>query len=314
MKCLYLSSLVIIFGCVAQAQLSIVPQFGIETSKTSVSYNNSSNYSPLGVKLSPHASLRADYKFKQGHGPFIGFATTRSAVEYSFRNPETGKTNYTAERDDKHLRLEGGYSLTTKPIYFNKSGSKNKSSNNSAERSNTKRSCGDFYAASRCGKKSSQATSSSNSGKGSWVSFQPSAGLAYIPTADAAEIETVGQGTATSYEYAAGNWKTAFIAGAGFIFGKNDQQKLIVSINYLKGIGNLQKETLTTTYDAKPTTTTISSNASNWNLRIGIPISFAKKPVAKNEVIKIQEQKEIKKPAEQKKCGGYNISRCRKAT
>jgi hypothetical protein len=136
--------------------------------------------------------------------------------------------------------------------------------------------------------------------------------MAYIPTADAAEIVTQGQGTATSYEYTAGNWKTALIAGAGFIFGKNDQQKLIVSINYLKGIGNLQEETLTTTYDAKPSTTTISSNASNWNLRIGIPISFAKKPVVKKEVIKIQEQREIKKPAEQKKCGGY-MYRCRKA-
>ena len=313
MKCLYLSSLIIIFGCVAQAQLSIVPQFGIETSKTSLSYNNSSNFSPLGVKLSPHASIRADYKFKNGHGPFIGLATTRSAVEYNFTNPETGKTNYTAERDNKQLRLEGGYSFNTKPIYFNKSGSRNKPSNTSAERSNTKRSCGDFYAASRCGKKSSQASSNSSNSKGSWVSIQPSAGVAYIPTADAAEIVAKGQGASSSYEYTAGNWKTAVVAGAGFIFGKNDQQKLIVSINYLRGIGNLQEETLTTTYDAKPTTTTISSNASNWNLRIGIPISFAKKQVVKKEVIKTQESREIKKPAEQKKCGGYNMYRCRKA-
>ena len=320
MKYLYLSSLCIIFSFVAKAQLRIVPQFGIENSKTSLSYNNSSNFSPLGAKLSPHASVRLDYMFKKGHGPFLGLATTRSAVNYTFTNPETGKTNYTASRDNKQLRLEGGYQLSTKPIYFNKSGAKNKSSNISAEKNNVKRSCHDFYTRSNCGSKSYKSSvAKSNNSKGSWVSIQPSAGMAFIPTASAAEIATNSNGNITSYEYTAGNWKTAFIAGTGFAFGKNDQQKFVVSINYLKGIGNLQEKTLTTTTDAKPTTTYISSNASSWNLRVGIPINLTKtkKPAAKKEVIiiqerkVIQEKKEINQPA-QKKCGSY-MYRCRKA-
>lgn len=319
MKYLYLSSLFIIFGCVAKAQLNIVPQWGIETSTTTLSYNNSSGFSPFGVKLSPHASVRLDYKFKKGHGAFLGLATTRSAVNYTFTNPETGKTNYTASRDNKQLRFEAGYQLSTKPVYFNKSGAKNKSGNVSVEKNTTKRTCRDFYTSSRCGSKTyktSEATSKNN--KGSWVSIQPSAGMAFIPTASAAEIVTKTQGNINSYTYKAGNWKTAFIAGTGFAFGKNDQQKFIISINYLKGIGNLQTKSLTTITDAKPTTTYISSNASNWNLRIGIPITLNKKPVARKEVIiirqlpEIKQDAEIRKPDERKKCGGY-MYRYRKA-
>ncbi|MBC7828525.1 MAG: hypothetical protein H7122_12315 [Chitinophagaceae bacterium] len=320
MKYLYLSGLCIILSCVVNAQLRITPQFGIENSKTSLSYNNSSDFSPLGVNLSPHASVRFDYTFKKLHGPFVGLATSRSAVNYSFTDPETGKTNYTASRNNKQLRLEGGYQLSTKPIYFNKAGAKNKASNISTEKSSAKKSCRDFYTRSHCGSKSYKTSEATSNGKGSWVSIQPSAGMAYIPTASAAEIETKSQGNINTYEYSAGNWKTAFIAGAGFVFGKNDQQKLVVSVNYLRGIGNLQEKSLTTTTDAKASTTYISSNASQWNLRVGIPISFAKnkKQAAPKEVIMIrerrviQEKKENTQPKTEKKCGS-SMYRCRKA-
>jgi len=305
------------FGSIVSAQLSIVPQWGIESSKTTLSYNNSPSYSPLGIKLSPHASVRVDYKFKKVHGPFVGLATTRSAVNYTFSNPETGKTNYTAFRDNKQLRLEAGYQVSTKPIYFNKSSSKNKSANISPEKYTSKRSCGESYTRSHCGSKafkttapsSHSAATSKNNNKGSWVSIQPSAGMAFIPTASAAEIATKNNGTINSYEYNAGNWKSAVVAGAGFTFGKNHQEKLVVSINYLRGIGNLQTKNITTTLDSKPTTTYISSTASNWNLRIGIPFSFGKKTAAT-----------MKKPGEvkensgkEKKCGAAAMFRCRKA-
>lgn len=320
MKYLYLSSLFIIFSCITKAQLSIVPQLGIEASKTSLSYNKSSDYSPLGAKLSPQASVRLDYKFKKGHGPFVGLATTQSAVNYTFSNPEIGQTNYTASRDNKTLRLEGGYQFTTKPIYFNKT-AKNKSGNVSSTRSTARRSCGDFYSRSHCGSKAYKTSSASSANsKGSWVSIQPSAGMAFVPTASAAEIATTNEGSMNSYEYSAGNWKTAAMAGVGFVFGKNDQQKLIVSLNYLKGIGNLQTESLTTTTDAKPTTTYISSNASNWNLRVGIPFNLTKtkKPVVQKQVIIIRQRTEVKQPAEvqqhkqERKCGA-SYYRCRKA-
>ena len=318
MKYLYLSSLFLIVGFVSNAQLSVVPQLGIENSKTTVSYNQSSGFAPIGTKLSPQAALRLDYKFKKGHGPFVGFATTRSGVNYTFTNPETGRTNYMASRDNMQLRLEGGYQLTTKPIYFNKSGSKKTNSNASAQKSPSKSGCRDFYITSRCGSKSFQsAAKTATKQKGSWVAFQPSAGMAFVPTGSAAGIATNGQGDLTTYEYTAGNWKTALVAGTGFIFGKNDRQKLVVSINYLRGIGN-QSESMTTTNASKPVTTNISSNSSNWNLRVGVPFSLTKtrKPSTPKEVIIIRQRTEIKQPAAplqqrtEKKCG--SMYRCRK--
>jgi hypothetical protein len=321
MKYLYLSSLCIIFGCVVKAQLSIVPQLGIESSRTTVSYNKSPNFSPLGTKFSPQASVRLDYKFKKGHGPFAGLATTRSAVNYSFSNPETGGTIYTASRDNTTLRIEGGYQVSTKPIYFNKSASKNKSNSVAPKTTSSRKSCRDFYTRSSCGSRSyTNAVAQTPGAKGAWMSIQPSAGMAFVPTASAAEIVAPGSGNINSYEYTAGNWKTAAIAGLGFAFGKGGQQKLLVSINYLKGIGNLQTESITTTPDLKPTTTYISSNASNWNLRVGVPFNLAKtkKPATQKEVIIIRQRTETKQPAEvkqpkqEKKCGAYYF-RCRKA-
>lgn len=322
MKYLYLSSLCLMVGFVVQAQLTIVPQVGIESSKTTVSYNESSSFSPLGTQFSPQANVRLDYKFKKGHGPFVGLGTTRSGVNYSFANPESGNTVYNASRDNKQLRMEGGYQFTTKPIFFNKSGgSKNSSNNSPAATTSTKKSCRDYYMSSRCGSKSySNSVTSSSKNKGSWMAIQPSAGMAFVPTASAAEISTITEGNATSYEYTAGNYKTAAIAGVGFIFGKNDDQKLLVSLNYLKGIGNLQTQTLNTTSQSKPVTTTISSNVSNWNLRVGVPFNLtkSKKPVAPKEVIIIEQRTEIKQPAQvqqpkqEKKCGS-SIYRCRKA-
>ena len=165
--------------------------------------------------------------------------------------------------------------MSTKPIYFNKTAKNN--SKSSAQQNTAKRSCSDYFK-SRCGSKSYQSIAKAPAAnKGSWVSIQPSAGMAFVPGASPANIAANAQGNLTSYEYAAGDYKTALTAGTGFVFGKNDRQKLIVSVNYLRGIGNLDNKTLTTVNESsKPVTTNISSKASNWNLRVGIPIGFTK--------------------------------------
>lgn len=320
MKYLYLSSLFSICGSVAMAQLSIVPQFGIETSKTTVSYNKASNFSPLGLKLSPHASVRLDYRFKKGHGPFVGLATSRSAINYSFANQETGNTNYLASRDDKQLRLEGGYQVSTKRLYLNKGAARNTAAAaaaSSQQKNSASKSCRDFYTRSHCGSKlNKMSETAAKDNKGYWVQIRPSAGMAFVPTASANEIAVKSQNNVTSYEYSAGNWKTAAIAGAGFAFGHNDNERLVISLNYLRGIGNLSTQSLTTVSGSKSTTTHISSTASNWNLRIGVPLNLTKKPPVKSEAIRMQRTEskpaEAKQPRQEKKCGSY-MYRCRKA-
>jgi hypothetical protein len=89
------------------------------------------------------------------------------------------------------------------------------------------------------------------------------------------------------------------LGGVGFEFGKGTQSKYNISLNYLKGLGNLDTKTLTTMSGNKPITTTMKSSSTSWNLRMGIPIHFAKKqPVEKQQVTP-------KTYSPQRKCGEY---------
>ena len=150
------SLLFVAFGYAASAQFTIQPQIGIENFRTSLNYNNLPSFSPLGGKLSPQASVRLDYKFKQGHGPFLGIATSNSVVSFNFSDPETGRNVYKASAADIQLRFEGGYQLTSKRIYFNKTGASSKPANKSVSKSTqsetnyTKHSCGEYSGRSHC--------------------------------------------------------------------------------------------------------------------------------------------------------------------
>ncbi|MBA2562334.1 MAG: hypothetical protein H0V14_05360 [Chitinophagaceae bacterium] len=292
--------LFVIFGYIANAQFTILPQLGFENSRTSIEFNEGSSFSPLAAKLLPQAAIRLDYKFKQAHGPFLGIATSRSIVKINFSDPETGMNSYSASKGNTQLRLEGGYQVSTKPIYFKKSGSANKSSKANYQKNTERKSCGSYMVRKSCGSKMNKATAAKSKDNRSWVRIQPSLGVAYIPSAPSAEINTKSQGTQTSYEYNAGNWKTALISGVGFEFGKNALSKFNVSINYVKGMGNnLDTKSITTVSGNKSTTTTLESDASSWNLRMGIPINLnKKKPVIKQQIIE-------KTYKEEKKCGQY---------
>src|SRR6187549_3008709 len=89
--------------------------------------------------------------------------------------------------------------------------------------------------------------------------------------------------TLTAYEYRAGNWNTAFLTGMGFEFGRNNQRLLNVSINYFSGIGNMDKQTISSESGIKTNYATLESKASGWNMRIGIPFTLAEKKTAKQK-------------------------------
>lgn len=312
MRPVILLCLCVISGNILNAQFTVLPQLGFENSRTSVEFNELSSFAPGCGQLSPQAGVRLDYKFKQLHGPYIGIATSRSIIKFNFSEPATGMDAYTTSRGNTQLRLEGGYQVSTKPIYFKKSRSTNSnlSSKEHSQKSMERKSCGGSMIRSSCGSKAANRTVAAKSNdKGSWVRIQPSLGVAYIPSAPTSEIYTKSQGMQTNYEYNAGNWKTAVTSGVGFEFGNNEKRTFNISINYLKGISNLDAKTINTVSGNKPSNTSLESNASNWNLRMGIPISLTKKkPVVKQQVIE-------KNYKEEKKCGQYRIqykSRCSK--
>ena len=302
----------------AAAQLSITPQVGLENARTTVFYNELTGYVPLSGQLSPQLALRAEYKFKQQHGPFIGVSTSRSIVAYQFDNPESGMKMFNATAGDMQLRLEGGYQFSSKPIYFGKSAAKkspaaspvkatqDKSYNKSySNYYSGKAQCGRGYNKAREDKASAGAAA--NQGKkarekGWYMAIQPMLGAAVIPSVNG-DLQTKTAGASPTYIYNAGNWNTALITGAGFEFGQNVQKKFILTVQYLQGVGNLDKTEIHTMSGAKQTTTILRSDASAWSVRAGIPISLAKKKPAVKQVVIEQPRKTEKKCFEYKKCG-----------
>jgi hypothetical protein len=289
-------------------RFSLLPQAGFESSRTNISYNDLRSFSPLGTTFSPQASLRLTYASKKGHGFFLGGATNRSLVRFSFTDPENGMNNFIASAGDMRVQLEGGYQFNSRQISLNKA--KQSSSKKGVSKSPAKKNCGSYTSRSSSGKNytASNRCSGNNKAKqqvhnktwkgGSWVRMQPLAGLAFTPGAKTGIAAKIQAGQIT-YEYNAGNTNLAFVAGTGFEFGNNHNRLFTVGINYFKGIGNLTRKTLSTQSGTKSVTTVLGSGVSGWNLRVGIPFSLSKKPVVK-------ERKEIK-IREEKKCGEYKI-------
>jgi hypothetical protein len=274
-------------------KLSLTPQVGFENSKTSINYNNLGSFSPLGGELNPQISLRLDYKFKQGFGAYLGVSSSRSVVSYSFSDIENGMSLYSATKANMQLRMEAGYQFTTNPILFNKTKQSSNTSPSKTKSSSGKSSCGSYSSRSNCSKsysfrsnhcqsKNSTARKTENKNKGGWVRLQPSAGIGFIPSPKA-DVVTKTQGGQTIYEYRAGNWNTAFTTGIGFEFGRNKQRLLNVSVNYFSGIGNMGKQTISTVSGTKTNVANLESNASGWNMRIGIPFTLVEKRSAKQK-------------------------------
>jgi hypothetical protein len=271
--------LFVVFGYAANSQrFSLLPQVGFENSKTKIGFNDLGSFSPIGVKFSPQASLRLNYSSKQGHGFFLGVATSRSVVSFSFTDPETGMNNFTATAGNMQLRMEGGYQFNTKPISLKSS--KQPSVNNSTQ----KKSCcaGSSHCCSRNSNKAKE--QSFNKSKNSWVRIQPSIGMGFIP-ATKNDIVAKTQAGQTTYQYNAGNWNTALIAGTAFEFGRGRTRQFTVSVNYFKGLGNMGEKTISSVSGGKAVTTILESASSGWNVKVGIPFTLnaKNKPDRKTE-------------------------------
>lgn len=287
---------IVAFAYAANAQkFTLLPQVGFENSKTRISYNDFRSFSPAGIKFSPQAGLRLNYASKQGHGFFVGVASSRSIVSFSFTDPEAGMNNYTATSGNMQLRLEGGYQFNSKPISLGKSNQSTAKKGSSANETKKGGCCMRNYSSfNRC-------SGGTGKNRNSWVRLQPSVGLGFIPGVKS-DVVTKTQGGQTTYQYNAGNWRTALVTGAGFEFGNGKTRQFTVSINYFKGLGNLNGQTITSTSGAKTVTTTLSSAVSGWNMKVGIPFTLgSSKPAYKH------------KPTQRHNCGQYRIIyRCAK--
>ena len=264
----------------ANSQFTILPQAGFENSNTKISYNNLPYFSPLG-QLQPKFSLRADYKFKNGFGPFAGISTSRSSVSYSFTDPEKGMTEYNATMGNTQAQLQAGLQYTSKPIFFKKKTSTNtKVETTTSNHSYYSSRCSHY---SGCGaKKSSTAEKTKSQNKGWSLRLQPSAGIGFMPS-NVEDLVINPAASQNNYTYNAGNDKTTFLTGMGFEFAKNEKRLFTLSVNYFKGLGN-NATSFTSESAGKTTTTMLNSKLSGWGATLGIPISFTKKTSTNQKV------------------------------
>lgn len=299
--------LFILMSCVANAQFSIQPQIGLESSRTTVKSNEFTSFSPMGMQFAPRLVVRMDYKFKTGHGVFFGLGTSSQAVEFKFTDPQAARTNYTATKKELQLRLEGGYQFSTKPIALGKSGNSNVAGHRCGGGEQHKLvsrppGCGQYSSLGHCSRNSNKPTTAN---KQWYMRIVPSAGLALIPSG-AKRIETETKGGQTTYEYKAG-WNTALIAGTAFEFGSRKQSRFVVSVNYLKSLGN-QEETINTVANGKPIATSLRSNTSGFNVSLGVPINLNKNKSSSQKKESLRSNNQHRCGEYQRRCGQYRIN------
>lgn len=289
--------LFVVSGFAANAQFTLQPQMGVENPLTKITYNNGAYYTPLEAQLAPRLALKLDYKSKTGHGAFVGLATSRSGVDYTFSAPESGMTNYTAAIGNMQVRFEGGYQFNTKPIYFKKQSVSKATAAPTV--SPERKGCGGYAYRSHCGEKYNVAQKPKENQ--SWfVSIQPSIGMAVVPASKGA-VETNVKSGQTTYTYEAGRYTTALITGAGFEFGAAQKRLFTLTINYFKALSD-QSASMTTQVGGKDVVTNFNSKVSGWNASLGIPLSLGKTKQAPKTTT------QVKKTS----CQEYYRMRCRK--
>lgn len=312
----FTGALLLLAGTV-NAQFSLLPQVGFERTNTALQYNNLSSFSPLGGQATFKANLRADYRFKKGHGPFVGIGTSPAVVAVDYTSPSDMVNTFKAAAGALQWRTEAGYQYSSKPIQLKKA----PAAKSTAPTSNVAKSapkavtqpaqrsgnCG-ARTYSHCGAKpKSEVARTEAPAKVAPAKkvetlnlrLQPYAGVAYIPNVK----ESFANNGAAGYRYNAGNWNTAFISGIGFEFGKGSQRLSTLSVHYAKGIGNLQTQSVTTSENGKTSIGTFRSSTSSWGLTLGVPFTLAKKakPVPAQPAVKEVPKKENYK----NKCGSY---------
>jgi hypothetical protein len=292
----------LLLSSTAGAQLTLLPQIGIDNSQTALRYNGGNSFAPLGRQTDPRASLRLDYRLKGGHGPFVGVASSPAPVDFSFTDPLSGATQYRAGSADRQWRLEGGWQYSSKPITFRnrkaEAAAAQRVRTRASEQSAEKNRCGSYrYKSENTQDKVNKAVQQARS-KALNLRVQPFAGAAYVPSVD---DDFTKQNNVNTYK--AGNWNTALLAGTGFEFGRGSQRLFTISVQYLKGMGNLDEKTLVTESDGKTTLTRLQSDMSAWSVGLGLPFTLAKKKAA--TPARTQQTKE------RSKCGDYKESRYR---
>ena len=268
MKPTLLLGCALLAGTAVHAQFSLLPYAGYEQSNNSLRYG--SGFSASDVNENLKAGLRADYRLKGGHSPFLNFTTSPAPVRFRFDRAGSLLNAADAVRNNLQFRMEAGYLYNSKPFQLGKKRTASLRTHETATVTSVRKSsCGSYTYKSRCGSKT-KSIQSVPENKTLNMRLQPALALAYIP----ASTETIEQ-TANGFEYTAGTWKTALVPSMGFAFAKGDKPLFTLTAFYTKALGQ-KEEVALTQIESKTIQTPLQPRTSTWGLTLGLPISFAK--------------------------------------
>ncbi len=276
------------------AQFSLLPQVGFEQSRTTLGY---SSFSQSDITSNLRASLKADFRFKGGHGPFINLGTSPAPVGFAFNNDGSLNKAWKQAQSNLQFRMEAGYQYTSKPIQFKKStaAAKTKTASSSTYHSPQRKNCGGATYRPQCGSKKTTVQQAPVK-KALNMRLQPSLALAYL----SANNQTVQQNT-NGYAYFANAWKTALVPAMGVEFGKGSQRLFTLTLFYTRPL-DIRSENVSSQSGSKPVVTAMNPKASAWGLTFGVPISLSKKPVIQQVVKPVKEERQQIKHYSYKKC------------
>lgn len=258
--------LCLLMASTLQAQFSLLPQIGFDRAKTTLNQNDLYQFSPLGSKTNFKANIKADYRFKGGHGPYIGIGTAPSLIQIEFTDPSTAWKTAKATSGNLQWKLEAGYQYSFKSFAIGK-GSKNKQPAVESPQASRK-SCGTYQYKSSCG---SGKSSPAKAKQATTLSLQPSMGIAFIPSLH----DNIATGN-NHYKYVADHSGLALIPAMGFEFGKGKNRIMTVSVQYAKSLGTQDKGMIQTDNNGKPAFNSFQSSTSAWSLSVGLPFSLKK--------------------------------------
>ncbi len=243
-KLLAIIILVILSHVIINAQsLVLLPNAGVQT--TSSTINGLSPFSSVNKQFQTNATfgLRGYLDNKKGRGLFFGIQYVNSGLKYNYVNGnETGSMT----SNSSFPRLEFGYQLLSKPVYFN----------NMLNNINAKKNSGLFF------------------------QIQPMLGFGYNIFNNNSSNGSIGGGSVELKTYGGGRGNYSLLTGANMYFGKNDKQWFFISVMKNWNFGNNSDVgIIKSQYNGNTFQNNIKSLGSGNAVTIGIPvkINFRKK-------------------------------------
>lgn len=230
-----------------QAQtITLLPSAGLQTTLSTVEGSSPVLSTNRQYQTNFSGSLRAYIDNKKGHGFFIGISTANHGI--SIKTYDNLNSFGKMTSSSTVPRIEFGYQLLTKPIYFNSI------LNNEIEKNSVKFNKGFFF------------------------QLQPMVGLGYNILSNYGGNGSIGGGTSTLKEINSGGGNFSFLTGGNIYIGKNGRQWFFISGMKNWNFGNYSAQaTFNSQYNGNFYQNNIKSFGSGTSFSIGVPIRIGGK-------------------------------------